>query len=270
MKDTDLRFATLGRPRNIWAISAIHGDIERLVAVHDDLLSRIAPGDRIVYLGNYTGYGKEATETVDEILTFRRLVLSIPGMKPDDLIYLRGVQEELWQKLLQLQFAPDPSAVLLWMLGKGLAPTLNAYGLSPHDGITAAQEGVMSLTRWTNAIRKSVRAHAGHDVFATQLRRAAYTPVSVQFPLLFVHSGLDPHKNLTEQGDIFWWGAKFFDTMQEQYKPFARVIRGYDPAHVGVNINCVTASIDGGCGFGGKLVAACFTPEGEIEDMLEA
>ncbi len=248
----------------------MHGDVSQLVDIHDTLLERIGPGDRIVYHGNYTGYGESPIETIDEILTFRRLVLSIPGMMTGDLIYLRGAQEEMWQKLLQLQFAPDPTGVLLWMLGNGMSPTLQAYGISPHDGIAAAREGVMSLTRWTSHIREAVRKKPGHEVFGTHLRRAAYTLENVDHPLLFVHAGIDPDRLLCDQGDSFWWAGQNFNEIRVPYAPFSKVVRGYDPGHKGVNINCVTATIDGGCGFGGSLVCAGFDPEGQVFEWLEA
>lgn len=264
------RFSSLGSPRRVWAIGSVHGEVERLVTLHDQLIDCISPGDRIVYLGNYIGYGPAARETVDEILTYRRLVLSIPGMKADDLIYLRGGQEEMWQKLMQLQFAPDPANVLLWMLGNGMAKTLESYGINPHDGIIAAQEGVMSLTRWTASIRQTLKKFPGHDVFSTHLRRAAFTNEDCNAPLLFVHAGLDPKKSLDQQGDNFWWSSVDFNGIHDAYNPYHKVIRGYDPRHSGLHLNCVTATIDGGCGFGGGLVCAGFDQSAEVTHMIEA
>ena len=144
---SDSRFTCIGQPRRIWAISAIHGDTERLTALHDALYDKIAPGDRVVYLGNYTGHTTGAAASIDEILTFRRMLLSIEGMMSSDIVYVKGQQEEMWQKLLQLQFAPDPANVLLWMLSNGLGPTLESYGLSPTDGIEACRNGIMALTK---------------------------------------------------------------------------------------------------------------------------
>jgi hypothetical protein len=260
----------LGRPGRIWAVSAIHGELERLTDLHDAMLEHIRPGDRLVYHGNYTGYNPQAAACIDEILTFRRLVLSLPGMMCNDIVYLRGAQEEIWQKLLQLQFAPDPTSVLLWMLGNGLSDTLYSYGLSPHDGIEACQSGTMGLTKWTAKVREAIRRHAGHEVFSTQLLRAAHTAQDSPCSMLFVHAGLDAAKPLEEQGDSFWWAGRMFSDIKVAYAPFDKVIRGYDPDHTGVAINCVTASIDGGCGFGGNLVCAGIGANGEIFRTLEA
>lgn len=47
------------------------------------------------------------------------VVLAVLAVLADDLVYLRGGQEEIWQKMLQLPFAPNPMQVLEWMLGQG-------------------------------------------------------------------------------------------------------------------------------------------------------
>lgn len=268
VKQDDSRFACLGSPRRIWAVSAVHAEIGQLMQLHDAIFPHIRPGDRLLYLGNYLGFGKHPVETVDELLTFRRSVMAIPGMMAGDVIYLRGGQEEMWQKLMQVQFAPNPSEILLWMLSKGLSNTLVSYGIDPHEGVKAAGEGTMPLTRWTNKVREAVRRHPGHETFSTQWRRAAYTVDRREAPLLFVNAGINPARALEEQGDCFWWAGQNFNAITAPYNPFSKVIRGYDPAHGGVNLNCVTATIDGGCGFGGELVCAGFTNEGEIFDMV--
>lgn len=260
----------MGNPRRIWAISAIHAESRRLMTLHDLLYPLIRPGDRLVYLGNYTGFGPDSPGTIDEILTFRRMVLSIPGMAAGDIVYLRGAQEEIWQKLLQIQFAPNSYQTLEWMLRNGLEPTLRQYGLDPDKGRHACQEGVMGLTKWTSQIRTHLRRHAGHEIFSTQHKRAAYTHDENPYPMLFVHTGLDPQKPLHEQGDSFWWGSQHFSQILLPYDPFQKVVRGYDPAHQGLNLNCVTATLDGGCGFGGTLVCAGFMPNGDVCEMIEA
>lgn len=266
---SDPRFALMGRPRRVWAISAIHAESRRLMTLHDLLYPLLRPGDRIIYLGNYTGYGADAVGTIDEILTFRRMVLSLPGMMMNDIAYIRGAQEEMWQKLLQLQFAPEPVKVFNWMLNNGLNTTLEAYGLDPHKGQLYAQEGVMGLTKWGSQIREALRRHPGHDVFSTHHRRAAYTSEDTPYPMLFVHAGLDPRRFLHDQGDNFWWGYKNFEDIHTPYTPFQKIVRGYVPEHTGVTMNGVTASLDGGCGFGGTLVCAGFTPHGDIFEVIE-
>lgn len=265
----DGRFHSLGAPARVWAVSAIHGDAARLTALHDEIWTRLEPGDRVVYHGNYAGFGDAPRETIDEILTFRRMFLSRPGATTGDLAYLRGGQEEMWQKLLQLQFAPDPAGALLWMLGNGLSPTLQAYGISPHDGIEACRYGVMAITKWTAKIREHMRRCPGHEIFGNQLMRAAHTDEAAPYPMLFVHAGIDQNLPLDQQNDAFWWAGAQFETIADPYKPFEKVVRGFDPEHKGLHLNCVTATIDGGCGFGGSLVCAGFDESGAVLDILE-
>lgn len=262
-------FATLGRPERVWTVPAIHGDLASLTSLHDNLLDRIKPGDRILYHGNYTGYGQHAVECVDEILMFRRMVLAMPGVRTSDFVYLRGQQEQMWQKLLQLPFAPDPTNVLLWMLGNGLSSTLYSYGLSPHDGIAACRAGTMGITKWVKTVRLAVRKHAGHEIFSTHQQRAAFTSKDSEYPMLFIHAGISTDKTLEEQGDHFWWGGDSFDQVACAYKPFEKVVRGYDPQHKGLYLNCITATVDHGCGFGGELISVGFEGDGEVHEILE-
>lgn len=266
----DIRFKELGAPRRVWAVSAIHGELEKLYALHDALLERLQAGDRIIYLGNYTGYGHKSRETVDELLTFRRLALAQPGMMPSDIIYLRGRQEDMWQKLLQIQFANKPENSLQLMLDQGLTATLESYQIDAHDGMRACKEGVLALTRWTAKIRAALRANAAHDIFYTQHRRAAYTKENGTFRLLFVNAGLNPTLKLEDQGESLWAAGEDFYGITQAYKPFEKVIRGYDPSHSGVRLNCVTASLDGGSGFGGNLVCAQMDSHGQVFELLQA
>lgn len=267
----DARFASLGQAKRVWAIPAIHAEAGRLMTLHDQLFEQIAPGDRILYLGNVIGLGPQPRETLDEVLAFRRSVLALPGMVPDDFVYLRGGHEEMWEKLQQVQFAPNPQDVLRWMLDNGMAGVLESYGIKPRSGLYAACEGVMGLTRWTQGVRAAIRRHAGHEIFQCQLRRAALTaPQDGRDPILFVHAGINPARPLQDQGDAFWWGGQHFDSLAAPYAPFKKIIRGYNPDHDGLRMNNITVTIDAGCGYGGSLICAAFDAGGAVLALIEA
>ena len=117
--DSDI-YGRLVRARRVWAVGAIHGDAHRVVALHSRLAPRLAAGDRLVYLGNYLGYGPAPASTLDALILFRRLFLARRNAFLGDIVFLRGSQEEIWQKLLELQFAPDPRELLPWMLEHGV------------------------------------------------------------------------------------------------------------------------------------------------------
>jgi serine/threonine protein phosphatase 1 len=260
-------FAVLPEGRCNWAVASVYGEAERLAALHTLLAERIRPEDNLIYLGNCLGRG-DVGATVHEMLILRRALMA---RQLDDgrgaIAYLRGSQEEMWHKLLQIHFAPNPREVLEWMISQGVGPTLQAYGGSIADGRTAAKLGAVALSRWTNSLRAGMREVDGHEKLYSVLRRAAYTRDNA---LLFVNAGIDPTRPLSQQTDSFWWGSRDFESLESRYDGFARVVRGADPQHRGVVVTDGTASIDGGCGFGGPLVAACFDAAGTLIEILEA
>src|SRR6266851_5749149 len=227
--DSDI-FARLRRPRRIWAVGAIHGERARLAPIHRQIAARLAKGDRLVYLGGYLGHGPDVAGTVDELVAFRRLFLARRHAFPGDIAFLRGGQEEIWQKLLQLQFAPNPREVLQWMLDHGVGATLAAYGAELRQGLAAARDGA----------------------------------------LLFVHAGIDPGKPLDLQGDVLWWGGADILELEAPFGQFRRVVRGYDRQRGGLRESRYATSLDAGSGCGGPLLAVCFAPDGTLVDSLEA
>jgi len=264
----DRSIVTFRRPQRIWAVGAIHGDADRLAVLHDLMRSRLAYGDRLVYMGNYLGFGGGIFATISEMLRFRRMFLSIPPyMDESDCIYLRGAQEEMWQKLLQLQFSNRAAADLAWMLDRGVAATLEAYGGVTKEGFSQAEAGAVALTTWTGTLRDAMRFAPGHEALMNALKRAA---ISRSGGALFVNSGIDVSLELSRQTDSFWWAGRSFALIQDRYADFRRVVRGYDPDHGGLAETDSTLTIDGGCGFGGTLAAFCLTPEGDVLERLEA
>ena len=264
---SDSKFAVLRSDERTWAVAAIHGEAARLGALHVQLAERIRAGDNLVYLGNVFGRGEAVAETVEELLRFRRAFLARPGVFRDAVAYLRGSQEEMWHKLLQIQFAPNPGEVLTWMIGQGVGATVTAYGGSVEAGFDATRRGAVALTDWTGKLRRAMRARDGHNAFVSALRRAAYV---ADDSLLFVHAGIDVTRPLSQQTDSFWWGGGDFDAINSPYGAFRRVVRGFDARHRGLEVKDVTTSIDGGCGFGGPLLAVCFDAAGQAADTIEA
>ncbi len=259
-------YASLSGANRVWAVGAIRGEAERLAALHDELRGRVETGDRLVYLGNYLGVGADVPRTVQEMLAFRRELLSRPGFCAAAIVYLRGAQEEMWRRFLELQFAPNPGEVLDWMLGQGVAATLLGYGGDPEAARRVCREGAVGITRFTSAIRSAMHTHPGHDELMAALRRAAYTP---QAELLFVAAGVDPTRPLSEQGDTLWWGSGYFASINEPFGGFSRVVRGDDRRRQGPEMGSHTATLDGGCGYGGALHAACFTLDGRPVDWIQ-
>jgi len=257
--------ATLAGGGRIWAVAAIHGEVRRLKLLHGRLERLLQPGDRLVYLGGYLGLGPSVIETVDELLLFRRFFIARPDVPLESIVFLRGAQEEMWQKLLQLQFAAAPAEVLRWMEAHGIGPTIAAYGGSVAEGLAAAAEGVVALTRWTSALRQGMNRFDGHTQLMSSLKHAALTDDG---SLLFVHAGVDPNRRVETQRDLYWWGHPAFETLAQPYDGFRLVVRGQAPNGPGLNVGDPVVTLDAGCGKGGPLMAACLE-DGVVTQLVE-
>jgi len=260
------KFLALRRARRVWAVGSIHGCANQLRELHERLSDRLIKGDKIVYLGNYIGAGAEIADTLDELLLFRRTLLALPGGFVCDVVFLRGSQEEIFAKLMQLHLAINPPEVLEWMLPRGLAATLKGYDQDIALLSSSARSGARYIARWLNDFRAFVQdRHPGHLELMSALRRAAYTSEGT---LLFVHAGIDPERPLETQGDRLWWGNAGNWPPARPYSGYKRVIRGFDRAHPGLVVEDHSATVDGGAGFGGSLIAACFDQKGRLADQV--
>lgn len=295
------RFASLRLTGRLWVFGAIHGNYTGLCRLHDHLYDAFEPGDRLVYTGNMVGRGGATLQTLSEILSMRRSLLAKHGVFAADLVYLRGAQEEMWNKLLQLQFAPDPRNVLRWMLDNGIAPVLEAYGGSVTVAEQASREGAVQLTKWTGTLQEALRAQPGHRELLSALKRAALsrrplkakaeqTPppqhqgalalalepspsqagreTTLEGPLC-VSAGVDHRRPLAAQGDSFWWGTDRFDLLGAPVEGYHPIIRGFNPDGPSLSASPFAVTIDGGSGRGGKLLLGRFTPNGTVEEVLE-
>jgi serine/threonine protein phosphatase 1 len=265
--DTLRRLATIKNCHSVWAVASLHAEQQRLDAVHRVLYESFQAGDAIVYLGNMIGRGPMVRQSVDALLAFRRELIAQPAVFAGDLIYLRGVQEELFDKLLQLQFSQSPQDIAEWMLRNGLASTLQAYGSSASELTAVAQLPATQISRYTAKLREAIRAAPGHAAFYSSLKRAAALDTG---SLLFVHAGLDPYRPLAAQTDAFWWGNTAFMQMNQPYQGFERVVTGWHPEHRGVFEAAYYTLFDAGAGFGGKLLLGQFSPRGNLLQVFEA
>lgn len=259
--------ARLRRAARVWAVASVHGEAARLARLHEALAARLELGDRLVYLGNLFGHGPDPKGAVTEAIRFRRAVIARPTAFVGDVVFLRGRQEEMWQKLLSLQLAPNPVEVLKWMLGQGAGATIAAYGGAPEEGLAAARSGAVSLARWTGRLREAFHCEPGHEPLMAALKRAA---TSADGSMLFVSAGLDVTRPLDGQSDSFWWGGTPFEAISAPVNGLRRIVRGFDRARSGLRIGPATASLDAGAGFGGPLLACAFDGEGNVLEAIEA
>lgn len=261
------RFGILENPGRIWLISSIHGEHSRLVAIHDAVSQKYQASDRLVYLGNYLGIGGEISQTIDEMLSFRRYLMARHLQMPQDIQFLRGAQEEMWDRLLQLHFSRSPQSVLEWMLERGLDQTLEAYGSSATEARNFSKQKASDIAHYTVGLRGAMRRMPGHYPFMLALKRAVFTDDE---RFMFVHAGVDPTATLEEQRDAFWWGHPKFKELSTPFEGCRRVIAGWHPSHIGISLSQYVGFIDGGAGFGGPLLAVCMDSDGSISEAFEA
>jgi hypothetical protein len=264
------KFADLGVPRRIWAIAAVHGEVDRLATLHDHLAGRFGVRDRLVYLGNYLDVdARDSGPLIDELLAFRSALLCKTGVEPQDIVYLRGPMEEAWQRLLRLQFAPNPLQMLEKLLACGVAAYLRLYGVSVNDTKSMARAGSLSITRWTNQLRALQRQAPGYEPLVCGMRRAALaeSPGDAK-KLLFVPAGFDAARTLEEQGESIWWTSAPFRLAGRAQNTYTRIVRGFDSVNNGAVLDQAAVTLDGGSGRGGPLICGCFTPTGKLVEVI--
>ena len=195
--------ARLNDGGRIWALGAQQGDDRALESLAYALLRRWQRGDKLVVLGNMLGGGGDPARALDLMLLLRRRLLATN--LACDVFFLRGAQEEMWHKLLSLQFAMSPLSVLDWMLARGLAATVEAYGGNVEDGRIACRAGPKAIARWTVGLREAQMARAGHAELLNSLMRAA---LSADGAMLLSAAGVDATRPLDDQADAFWWNGQ--------------------------------------------------------------
>lgn len=255
---------SLPQLKRIWVIAPIFGRATLLKRLHSTLVQRLSGEDGLVYLGNYLGHGPEITETIDEILAFRGQISKDLGWSANRIVFLRGAQEEIWVKLLQIQWALKPDETFQWLMKNGAQATLKAYGGDPDEATAKFRSGVVVTTRWTSQLRENFECHEGHYNFIHSLASAV---LSWDRQLLFVAAGLDPNRSLEKQNDLFWWSSPVFESNPQPYSGFTKIIRGDDPNQNGPVLEGPVISLNDG--FTGRLFAVCLLSDGTLVDHIK-
>jgi len=248
------------KERRIWVVGAIYGDRDRLAILHKNILESFKQGDVVIYLGNFMGYGPNVGGVLDELFAFRKILFDKMGANPEDVIMLRGQQEEMWKKLLTLQFARKPENIFAWMMNHGVAASIATYGATVEDGEVAMRRGSVGISRWTAELRTLQNDSFGHTDILNSLKHAAITSDG---RLLFVSWTIDPSLPLAAQGDTLWWGSSVPLQEKKPYGKFSLVIRGEsNPNNYGVHSHPYFLHINSAGGRGGPLF--CVLLEDEV------
>ena len=222
--EKESNFIELDEASRIWAVGSVHSNIKSFNSIKDFILKNFKKGDKLVFLGNVIGLGKNSKETLSSLIELRFNLMSKFNLDPIEIVFLRGAQEEMFSKLLQLQIAPNPVEIISWMFEHGVDSTLNSYGFSKDEVKNIASSGTVSISRWTSKLNNVIMHNKGHKEFFLNLKHAAF---SSSKKILFVNRGVDITRPLSAQNDCFWWGYQNFSKIDKPYNSFVRIVRGY-------------------------------------------
>ena len=262
-------FVELNKSNKIWAIGSIHSNLKSFSSIKKFILNNFEINDKLVFLGNVIGLGDDSKETLSSVIELRFNLMSKFKLKPESIIFLRGAQEEMFSKLLQLQLAPNPNEILEWMFDHGVNKTIKSYGFSEEEVKNIASSGTINISKWTSNLSKIIQKNPGHTDYFLNLKHAAYSHTK---QILFVNRGVDISRPLSAQNDCFWWGYQNFSTIQEPYKTFSRIVRGYESKHsdhLEISKNKVVCTLFKQPLSNKSVLCGIFRENGEILDLFE-
>ena len=267
--DNVSNFIELNKSNKIWAIGSIHSNLKSFSSIKKFILKNFESNDKLVFLGNIIGLGDESKETLSSVIKLRFDLMSKFKLKPESVVFLRGAQEEMFSKLLQLQLAPNPSEIVEWMFDHGVNQTIKSYGFSEDEVKNIASAGTIKISKWTSHLNKILHKNPGHSQYFLNLKHAAY---SYTKKILFVNRGVDITRPLSAQNDCFWWGFQNFSTIQLPYKTFLRIVRGYESQHLNqfeISKNKVVCTLFKQPLSNKNILCGIFSENGEILDLFE-
>ena len=267
---TDTKFQELTNTDRIWAIGSLHSSIVSFQSIKKYILSNFKNGDKVIFLGNIIGYNNKSKETLTDILNFRFDLMAKFKLDHEDIVFLRGAQEEMFSKLMQLQIAPNPREIIDWMFSHGVDQTLLSYNFEPDQFINIATQGTIQINKLTSKLNKKISETPGHKEYFSYLKHAAF---SSSMEVLFVNRGVDLSRPLSAQNDCFWWGYQNFSLINKPYNTFKRIVRGYqsnehnDLEHSKNRILCTLFKqpLENK-----KILAGLFAKNGDIIELFES
>ena len=264
------QFVELKFCKKIWAIGSIHSHVESFESIKKHILDNFSINDKLVFLGNIIGLGKNAKQTLYSVLDLRKQLMLKYYLNNDDLVFLRGAQEEMFLKLLQLQTAPNPYDIVTWMFDHGVDTTLNSYGFGKDDIINISLQGTLPISKLTSKINSALLKEPGHKQYFANLKHAAFSHTK---KILFLNRGVDVSRPLSAQNDCFWWGYQNFSNLIKPYNTFIRIVRGYKSSennHLKDSKNRVVCSLFHQPLDSPKIIAGIFNDSGEIIEIFES
>lgn len=186
----------------VFAIGDIHGRVDLLVKMHQQILSRCqdlpaTTRKAIVYLGDYTGSGPDSAGVIDTLIS-----APLPGFESAYLLgdndlalisFLKGEADFLrWAQNKDEKFDLPThylvsKNVIEWLYENGGLQTLRSYGVETSIDPTPQNIAAMRV----QLLRKIPTDHLS---FLENLRLS-----ESRGDYFFVHAGIDPRRNLSNQ-----------------------------------------------------------------------
>jgi serine/threonine protein phosphatase 1 len=215
--------ATLPPGQRVYAIGDVHGCIDRLAAIHEqiaeDLAARPIQHTTLVHLGDYVDRGNDSAQVIDWLI-------NRPPVPVDTIINLMGNHEHM---MLSAIAGIDKEAAAVW-LSNGGADSLLSWGIS----------------RSVPPVEWAARIPVQHLLFLRDM------PISHRIgPYMFVHAGIQPGIPLDQQSrhDMLWIREPFLTSRADHG---AVIVHGHTPKRDPV-VQPNRIAIDTGAVLGGAL-----------------
>ncbi len=229
--------------RRVYVVGDVHGQLERLLNLHDairrDLAARSVVAPTLVHVGDLIDRGPDSAGVLD-------LLAAGPPLAGVPTVNLMGNHE--WM-LLSALARNEPQEARHW-LGSGGAETLASWGIARGT----------PLDEWADHIPRA------HLLFLRDLVRYWQ-----QDSYLFVHAGVRPRLPLDQQDveDLLWIREPFLDFRGAMLPeaPGTVIVHGHTPRPRPI-VQSNRIGIDTGAGKGGPLT--CAVLEGGDVRFLQA
>ena len=268
--DKNTNFVEISNSNKIWAIGSIHSRLGAFNSVKEFVLKNFQAKDYLIFLGNVIGLGKQPKETLSSAIDLRNKLMAKFQIEPNKIIFLRGAQEEMFLKLLQLQTAPNPNDIVKWIFEHGVDSTVESYGISKQEIIDVSTQGPLLISKLTNRLNKIISENPGHKQYFNHLKHAAF---GESRKILFLNRGVDVSRPLSAQNDCFWWGYQNFSKITKPYNTYVRIIRGYESSSNSQLENSkknIVCSLFKQPLSSPKIIAGIFNDSAEIIDLFES
>ena len=234
---------------NIFAIGDIHGSLTELTLLHKKILTHEKfdiKNDLLIHLGDYIDRGKNSKGVIDQIVKLKDEKIKT--------INLMGNHEEFMINF----FSNKINNIKKW-LNFGADQTFKSYGIEIVEFIKDGFEDDI-IDNLRNKL--SEKMGNNHINFFNNLEISFSTN-----KYLFVHAGIDPLKNLSDQTkkDYLWSRSNNF--FHKDFMSKKIIVHGHTPVE-NITNHPYRINVDTGCYFSGNLSCGWLSDTNENRNFL--